>query len=543
MRRLLRVLVVDDDEEWRNLLAEILPPDEFQVDAVASAAEAKTELAKSFFHLVTLDIRLQDADESNVQGFELLQELAESGQTEATRIIVLSAFGTEQQQREAFRDHNVMDFVNKRGPEHRGFDNRAFVQGLRSAMAGKFQLNLALNIHWQGISEPEEAVQGLRVQGSRLRASDRDSPLFRRVVAELDDLLCRLFHDAEEVLLRSLERGHGGGGLLLAEPQYADLGAGQPLVIKFGDVAQIHTEAENYRTFVSGFVGGHRAAHLTNERRTPLLGGLAYSLLGHDSGRFRNFQEFYIESSQQQVVRLLETLFSQTCGNWYANVKPPELLNLTEDYQNLLGFTLGNLEAALTSRLPSVQGAERLKFEGLSGDRRFTNPLQLLNRQPIILRSCRGVTHGDLNHFNILIDDQDNAWLIDFQATGWGHFLRDFARLDSFVRFLLLKDATLDERLVLEEALGSANNYCDFTALEASFISANPMVEKAFHVSIAIRKLAADVATEGRPGDFREYHAASFFFALNWLRFYDAPRMEREHAILAASILAEKVAH
>lgn len=543
MKRPLRVLAVDDDEEWRSLLSEILPVGEFLVETAASAAEATAALQRSFFHLLTLDIRLQDADESNVEGFELLRELAASGQNEAMKIIVLSAFGTEQQLREAFRDYDVMDFVNKRGPDRNGFDNRVFLRSLRSTITRDFQLNLALTLHWQGVSGPEEAVQGLQLLGSRLRASDRDSEFFRRVAAELDDLLCRLFHDAKEVLLRPLQRGHGGGGLLLAEPQYAERGAGQPLVIKFGDASIIHQEAENYGAFVSGFVGGHRAAQLTRKRRTALLGGLAYSFLGHETGRFRNFEDFYAIASPQQITQLLGTLFTRTCGNWYASAKPPELLNLTEDYQRLLGFTPESLETALSRRLPSVQGGERLKFESLGGDRRFANPVRLLVRQPIILQSCRGVTHGDLNHSNILIDDQDNAWLIDFQATGWGHFLRDFARLDAITRFRLLKDATLEERLVLEETLDSLNQYSDLPALEASFRTANPEIQKAFLVSMAIRKLAAGVAARGSRDDFREYHVASFFFSLNWLRFYDAPRLEREHAMLAASILAEKLSH
>ena len=507
---------------------------------MADLVEARTALAATYFHLITLDIRLQDADETNVQGFDLLKDLARSGQNEATRIIVISAFGTEEQQREAFRDYDVMDFVNKRGADHKGFDNRSFVQRLRSAIAEKFRLNLALNVHWQGVSGPDAAVQGLRIQGSRLRASDRDSLVFRRVALELDDLICRLFHDAEGVLLRPLEQGHGGGGLLLAEPQYAHRGTGQRLVVKFGDFAQIHREAENYRNFVAAFIGGHRAAFLTNERRTALLGGIAYSLIGHDSVRFRNFEEFYAESSPQAIFSLLETLFRKTCGNWYANISSPELLNLTEDYQDLLGFTSGSLEAGLR-RLPSIQGADRIKFEGLSGGLRYSNPLNLLGRQPIVHRTCQGVSHGDLNPSNILIDDHSNAWLIDFQATGRGHFLRDFARLDSSIRFQLLKSATLDERRELEESLSSPSHYADLAVLEGSFGSANPEIEKAFQVSLAIRKLATSVAVRGNHDDFREYQVASFYFALNWLRYYDTPRLEREHAFLSAAILAEKL--
>lgn len=539
MMRSFRVLVVDDDEEWRSLLTEIFPSPEFRVETAASAQHARAALRSTFYHLLTLDIRLQDADEANVEGFELLRELAKNGQNEAMKVIVLSHFGTDEQQREAFKDYDVMDFVRKARKGGKGFDNREFLGNVRDAVAREYQLNLALNVYWQEITGPQEAVQGLQVQGTRLRPSDRDSEFARRLAEELDDLLCRLFHDAQDVLIHSMPRGQGGGGLLLAEPQYAERGGGQPVVVKYGDVTSIHQEAENYRTFVSGFVGGHRAAQLTRERRTALLAGITYSLLGQASSRFRDFEAFYDEASTAQVTKFLEALFNQVCGNWYANVKAPELLNLTEDYQKLLGFSLDSLETALAKGLPSVQGKERLKFESLNSDRRFANPLQQLARQPIILRTCRGVTHGDLNHSNVLLDSQNNAWLIDYQNTGWGHFLRDFARLDAIVRFRLLKGASLDERLVMEEALGSVSRYSELTTLESAFEWKNPEVEKAFQISVAIRKLASGVATRGNRDEFREYHAASFYFAINWLRFYGtASRLEREHALIAAAVLA-----
>ena len=39
------------------------------------------------------------------------------------------------------------------------------------------------------------------------------------------------------------------------------------------------------------------------------------------------------------------------------------------------------------------------------------------------------MTHGDLHGDNLLVD-KEHAWAIDFEHTGSGHILRDFAELE-----------------------------------------------------------------------------------------------------------------
>jgi thiamine kinase-like enzyme len=41
------------------------------------------------------------------------------------------------------------------------------------------------------------------------------------------------------------------------------------------------------------------------------------------------------------------------------------------------------------------------------------------------------ITHGDLHAGNLLIDDSNNIWVIDFERTGEGHVLQDFIELES----------------------------------------------------------------------------------------------------------------
>jgi len=88
------ILVVDDLEEWREELVETLQRANFSVDAASTATEALEYLDKNFYHLLVLDIRMDEADPANMDGLDLLQELKKRGISEAMQVIMLSAHGT-----------------------------------------------------------------------------------------------------------------------------------------------------------------------------------------------------------------------------------------------------------------------------------------------------------------------------------------------------------------------------------------------------------------------------------------------------------------
>lgn len=535
--RKVRFLIVEDTEDWRQLLVTSLKMAGFEAEAAANLGEARRCLANNLYHFLILDIRLDDSDDKNAGGMEFLEELAASGQNLATKVIMLSAYGTLEQERFAFRDFDALDFVDKRD-----FDNRGFVANIRNLLP-QCRINLDLAVRWQGLDGPEAAVQGMRLQGQRLGRGSEHRQRLKRTGLELDDLLCRLFHEAEEVLVEPLAGGRGGGGVLLAHPSYSGRGGGQPLIVKFGDVGEIHQEAANYRRSVAGFIGGGRATRLEDERQTALLGGICYSLVGAGGRSFETWPDYYAHADKEQVQGALESLFLETCGNWYANASALELVDLSECYRKQLGFSPEALTTAFQRGLRSVQGKDKVRFNALAGDRRLTNPLKVLAAPPLQRMTYLCDSHGDLHPGNLIVDGHGSAWLIDFQHTGRGHILRDFAQLDTTSRFLLLKpeQATLDERLVLEEALAQPDRFSHLKGLEDSFTESNPEVAKIFATCLAIRRLAARQVERNPRDDMSEYHIACLYFALNWIRFYDNPRPLREHAFLSAAVLAERL--
>ncbi|MBX3001371.1 MAG: response regulator [Caldilineaceae bacterium] len=536
-RRTGRILVVDDLEKWRAILSDTLRMDGFYVDVASTVKEALERLESTFYHLLILDIRMEDSDPDNVQGMQFLPLLEERyGLGTATKAIMLSAYGTPEQMREAFRDYAVTDFLAK---HH--FDNLAFLEQVRQVINQKLEINLDLQIEWNRFTgkgnAPEQAVTGLWIEDQWVR---HNSALQEQLVTELDDLFCRLFASAKSIIVTPLMKGMSGTGVLRIQPFY-ESGSGQHVVVKYGEVDMIDKEYANFERYVQNYVGGNRRTTVLNLQRTPRLGGISYSLLGTTGTQLENFGDFYKRSTIADIKRFLDHLFLNTCGTWYANIGNLRPLSLSSHYQAVLKYTEESLSEGF-ERLKTVQGKQQIVFGGLSKRRVFPNPLQSDIVHTQIKSTYECITHGDLNASNILVDEAEQAWLIDFYRTGPGHILRDVAELDTVIRITLLPDEiSLNERLELEEFLLSAKSFADVDQLITQFPTNNSAVSKAYASVVHLRQIARNLIGKNPGNHIEEYYLALFYYGINMIRFYKLPVVQREHALLSASLIVEKL--
>jgi CheY-like chemotaxis protein len=536
MNRQGRVLVVDDLQRWRDLLQETLERGGFVVDTAGTIEAAQQHMLASFYHLLVLDIRMEESNTNDVQGMELLREIDGRDGRDAVKIIMLSAYGNKDQMREAFRDRQVEDFLTKED-----FDDAEFLKQVEEIFAKHLQINFDLTINWQKVSGAAQMMHNIRFAGERL---GRDTPQAKlaAAAAELEDLLCRLFHQCHSLLLQPLTAGRSDAGVLLVD-RFDASGSAAPVVVKFGEAAGIRAEHTNFKRYVEGRIGGGRSTSVIDAPRyTPRLGGIVYSMLGAAGEVFESFESFYHRADAEQITTVLQRLFFDTCRTWYDNPGVKRVHNLTEEYLTTLGYNAERLERTLEERFKGVQGKQKLQFRSLGLDREFTNPIPLLARQPFFYSTFVCTTHGDLHAQNILVDTDLHTWLIDFLRTGPGHILRDITCLDTAIRIQLLTadHASLEERLLLEQTLGRVSRFSDLDRLPEALESSNTALGKAYAVSRFLRQAARQIVL--RSEDFREYTIASFYYALNLTRFYSLPTVQREHALLAASLMAEQLA-
>jgi DNA-binding response OmpR family regulator len=534
MARPRRILIVDDLEEWREELKEVLIRAGFVVETASTASEGFEHLKEGLFHVLILDIRLQEADQSNDDGIRLLEELKKLGLNEAITVIMLSAYVTVERTRAVFKDYAVADFVFKHE-----FKKHLFREQIHQIFAQHVKINLDLAVRWHSGYNWEKATQELHVEG----ASIQRSALFSdQITAELTDLFCRLFFQAKSILARPLAPGHSGASVMRVKPFYEN-GGGREVVVKFGRVEQIKQEYENYQHYVRPYIGGGRNTSVLEMRRTPRLGGIIYSLLGTANDQLEDFGSFYHRASASQIKEVLECLFRETCGDWYANRGNLQPIDLTEDYRRFLSYPPEKLEEIRTHRLPSVEGAHSLTFKSLTGKHTFLNPIRATESLEFVHPTYACITHGDFNPHNLMVDNNGHVWLIDFQETNQSHILRDVATLDAVVRFQLLtaREATLDERFELEEALNKVDHFSQLDQLPSNFSTSNEAIAKAYKIVLYLRKQAHHLVQQNPDDNMNEYYVASLYTAMNTLRFSTLSPVQLEHALLCASLLADRL--
>ena len=101
----LKVLVVDDEIEWVNTLAERLELRDISAEVVTSGKEALILVKENHYDVVILDMVLQ-----RVRGLDVLKEIKKSKPDLA--VILISGRGSEQDFKEC-KDEGAFDYLIK----------------------------------------------------------------------------------------------------------------------------------------------------------------------------------------------------------------------------------------------------------------------------------------------------------------------------------------------------------------------------------------------------------------------------------------------
>lgn len=113
------VLVVDDLEGWRDLLAAILESDGYQVVTASTFEEARSLLEVKRFDIAILDMRLVDTSVHNIQGMDLLKEAKRLNP--AIKAIILTGYPDPNQKAKALDFYGADGYLEK-APEGQPFD-------------------------------------------------------------------------------------------------------------------------------------------------------------------------------------------------------------------------------------------------------------------------------------------------------------------------------------------------------------------------------------------------------------------------------------
>jgi ADP-ribose pyrophosphatase len=237
--------------------------------------------------------------------------------------------------------------------------------------------------------------------------------------------------------VRPLQGGFSGSLLLLADGWKGEART-EPAVLKIDRFDQMRRELEGYY-LVKDFFGKH----------VPTFGlpvvegesiGVAMELAAME-GRPETLQDGFEEAEGEEALAhfmrrlekslalLAERLYGNTRENsWVAPYRAFWLHThqQVEWFEQNAGFILGYMEE-LGHAEPTVRVDQLARV------------LKLVAANEDGLRSDTCVAHGDLNLANVICDQGDNVWFIDWTHSGRCPLELDFAKLESDVKFVISK--------------------------------------------------------------------------------------------------------
>jgi Response regulator containing CheY-like receiver, AAA-type ATPase, and DNA-binding domains len=552
------ILLVDDEESLLNSLRTTLELTGYRVLMARNEQEALDLCRREVVHLVVIDIRLRDNNDPNdFSGLLLANKLDKLDPTihiiiltgrqyEDPASLILRVVGTDDQ------GHRLAsDFVWKR-------TNPAELhEKIRVAFKTRIHVNPDLDIkHHKGLTWRTMVEQ---IKMFRDGADEEK----RRGELVLEDLVQRLFYKAKTVDLFYMEQGQGPCTVVKARPKFK--GPGSACVIKFGPRQSIDQEAENYEQYVKNY-SSYISTHLESAKSRD-MGAIVYKYLGGEVEGVISFHDYYrkAETTVSDLLKTLDHLFKTSCRLWYSEPPPPEeteekkldvwyreQLNLhDQSHINKLKEVCDELIEGPLSQgsLSRSEGRIHLRVNEC-GEEVLPDPVAFALEQKsskngsdfFPFASKVAITHGDLHSKNLLVDDVGKTWLIDFYKTGLGPALRDFAELESDIKFDLLATDDLCERYELEKMLLGPKQ------LNESIKPAPKPSDQQARALTIIQRLR-DLAYEmTRKRDAREYYMALLFYALKRITGFtssiedtQANTVAQYHALISAAMICRKL--
>lgn len=585
-----RILIADNRPDHLQLRQQLFQIRKWEVVPASSPEEARAILEQQWVHLALIDLRLtNDDDPRDVSGLQLAHET-----DPVVPKIIMTSWPNFETARDALGlDDKGLTPAVSCVDKGRGFPH--LLDEAEKVFAHRVRINVDLKIE----PPPNQSLAGLLRQIKPYRRLSDDKVKARATeimarVAELEDLLRKLFYDAESIRLQELTPGAGGSGVLQVQP--VKHGAeGEMVVVKFGQRERMRNEWRRFEHYVQEHTGTCMTAMLGKPEETLHYGGARFTLVGKSKGgQPRLFDAFYAQQPLEVVTAALSTLFETTCARWYltkrhwndpaidqapekfeALYRPDQPDVWVEDAGTAGAVNLSGRPDALACAMerqksldandlevlrnawgrgvgvtesPSQTGVADHDVAPLDPDRqvpRLPDPIDFIaaHRDQFPGPGVWAITHGDLHGGNILIDDERRVWLIDFYKTGWGPAFRDFAQMEAAVRLEMVETIHMPALAEFELACMAPMRLDEPIAFINRFNCAD--LEKAAHTTLFIRQLAMKMTGMS---EMRAYYVCLLYHSLRlgiWegsassVRSFD---VRQSHALLSAGLICRRLA-
>lgn len=312
---------------------------------------------------------------------------------------------------------------------------------------------------------------------------------------EFEIILRNIYSDCSAVSIKLLTGGYSAKTFLINGYDHSGKRI-IPTVLKLGSIDLIKREVERYNEYVKKFILNNSVSVLGSFYYGN-SGGVRYNFVGISGpdSKLKWLRLYYQQNKIDEFIEVIEKVFTGVLLPWYGQPRLELIYPFKEHDPTKVFFP--HIEKEANEVLDISSDEEKIFIPEIGKD--VVNPYWFLKHKykeyenkSKLWYKC--ISHGDLNLQNILIDEKNNIYVIDFSETKIRNAVADFARIEPIVRIENVKienEQDITELLQFEEGLlypDKLNEQPLFT-----YEGKDPMVEKAYHTICKLRQYANTV--------------------------------------------------
>jgi hypothetical protein len=304
----------------------------------------------------------------------------------------------------------------------------------------------------------------------------------------------RIYQDASRICLRELTGGYSATTFQV-ESYDASGRRMIPTVLKIASLDFTEREERAYHEHVKKFILNNSTV-IMGRADQGRSAGLRYNFVGiaGAGSSLTWLAQHYRERPFAEIEPILDTVFGTVLWAWYGQCRRQPIA-LYADHDPTRIFTALSQDAV---RHLGVRDDEP-EFACPEIGRRLPNPYHFMRfempkRRTRVRELATAITHGDLNLNNILLDEKENIYVIDFSETRPRNAVADFCRLEPL---LLFEFTRLDRPGDVQHL---ARFFADLVAVGSlaeqprwSYRGDDPLAEKAYETIWTLRRWATRV--------------------------------------------------
>jgi protein-tyrosine phosphatase/nicotinamidase-related amidase len=361
-------------------------------------------------------------------------------------------------------------------------------------------------------------------------------------VAKKEDepLIYYLYRNSHKAQMDVLDGGFSGNVVMKVKSYDIHGHEEVPTVLKIGERNSIAAEKASFEKVKD--VLGNNAPSIVEYMETITRAGIKYRYASMFDEKVMTFQKMYdTENDLSKLKYIVDVVFKKQLGRFY-KAASLEKLNLLEYYDFRSKYEPGVFKKVTAILSEGAAKKEEIELYGKAVyniHKFYANDLSEINQSMVVHSHYMSYLHGDLNGANIIIDAQNNVWLIDFFHTHRGHILKDLIKLENDIMYIFMKINSEEEGKEAVKLVDLLLDVEDLRAPLAEMKFTYPQIQKA-HSMIAYLRSMYENLIESDRGSYQLW-VGLLRYSVHTLSFDECNDYQKKLALYTSGRLAKLI--